>query len=84
MIPEVKVLQHVYHIVGRVGLQVLFPEMIQNLDFDQGLMMESLLVPVIRRARDMINAFVERKEKKYMPIDRRLRYTDLMILIAMC
>ena len=43
VIPEVEVVQHVDDIVWRVT--VLFPEVIQDFDFDEGLMMESLLIP---------------------------------------
>lgn len=43
MVPEVEVLEHVYHIVQRVF--VLLPEMIQDPDLDQRLVVKPFFVP---------------------------------------
>jgi hypothetical protein len=72
VISEVEVFQHVYDIVRRIGLDVLFPKVIQNLNFDESLVMESLLVPVKTRERETAEGSSE------------FCSTYLIILMAMC
>lgn len=54
MVPEVEVFQHVYHIVGSVRLQVLLPQVFQDLHLDECLVMESLFVPARTKASRVV------------------------------
>lgn len=57
VVPEVKIIQHVYHVVCSV--LVLRPEMVQDTYFDQSLMMEPLLVPYDFDGHVLVRAMVQ-------------------------
>lgn len=77
MVPEVKVVEHVYHVVRPVG--VLFPQLVQYPHLDEGLVVEALLVAddfdchvlvgfVVQRPDDLAEAALADDLEDFVPV----------------